>query len=387
MLAVLRVGDDPGHGGKRSGGRGLEEGLVRQHVPELMVLVDRGEVRQWRPDLRGPNEGRLLLTRGLPVVAVVMAAGVDVVRPRHSGPVQEVRDVRVGEAGQLPALVREVGLVVVGSGPDGDAAHRVRRPAASRGPGSHHVEVCSLGGPAHRLEHVVLQRVVPRVGPVVRDLAGVVVAHEVRVRADRHERVLGAARHALLPGQAAGPQEQAEGFLQRLLDEAVHPSVVHVDRRAFHVVRPAQIVVVGVVEGADTLMGPGVRDAHGGDAVLHRDAVGPGVGPEVGVERPVLLHDHDDVVDLHDPLRLAAAGARRRGERGQQHQRERERHGTRRARTLSVGRAGSHRMSGKDRGAEHGGGVYRSPHAKEGSADAIDDDAVHADRIGRDDGT
>src|SRR5262249_13574865 len=36
--------------------------------------------------------------------------------------------------------------------------------------------------------------------------------------------------------------------------------------------------------------------------VLHRDAVRARVGAEVLVERAVLLHDHDDVLDLVDAL-------------------------------------------------------------------------------------
>src|SRR5215813_6456425 len=58
-----------------------------------------------------------------------------------------------------------------------------------------------------------------------------------------------------------------------------------------------------------------VRDAHGGHAMVHRDPGRARVGPEVGVERPVLLHDHDHVLDLVNALRGGAAGPGR-GRRG-----------------------------------------------------------------------
>src|SRR5919197_1321888 len=47
----------------------------------------------------------------------------------------------------------------------------------------------------------------------------------------------------------------------------------------------------------------GVGEARGRDAVAHRDAVGARKRPEVGVEGPVLLHDHDDVADRVDAVR------------------------------------------------------------------------------------
>ena len=66
--------------------------------------------------------------------------------------------------------------------------------------------------------------------------------------------------------------------------------------------------------------------AHRWHAIRHRNAVGARVGAEVAVERPVLLFDDDDVLDLVDTrghevvARRAAAhpfgGGRRLGGRG-----------------------------------------------------------------------
>ena len=54
---------------------------------------------------------------------------------------------------------------------------------------------------------------------------------------------------------------------------------------------------LGVVERFDACPS---RDsgAHRGYAVLHRDAVRAGVGSEIRIEGPVLLHDEDEVLEL-----------------------------------------------------------------------------------------
>ena len=45
----------------------------------------------------------------------------------------------------------------------------------------------------------------------------------------------------------------------------------------------------------------GIRKAHRRYALgVHRDAVGAGEGAEVMIERPVLQHDEDQVVEVHD---------------------------------------------------------------------------------------
>jgi hypothetical protein len=87
------------------------------------------------------------------------------------------------------------------------------------------------------------------------------------------------------------------------VDEAVHPPVVDVEDGEAVTVRAAVVPVTRVVERTVAPRRQRVRAADGRAAVSHRDAVRARVGPEVGVERPVLLHDHDDVPDAVDPGR------------------------------------------------------------------------------------
>jgi hypothetical protein len=64
----------------------------------------------------------------------------------------------------------------------------------------------------------------------------------------------------------------------------------------------------------------GVRDADVDVAVLvDREAVGAGEHPEVMVEGPILLHDHDDVLDLLEPAVLRTRGGSGPGGRRSQH--------------------------------------------------------------------
>jgi len=88
----------------------------------------------------------------------------------------------------------------------------------------------------------------------------------------------------------------------RLGDETVHLAAGDIAHRVAVAVRPAcvavELVVVGTLAGVQSRIG----DANRRRAVLHRDPVGAGVRPEVGVERAVLLHDDHDVADLVDPV-------------------------------------------------------------------------------------
>ena len=132
-----------------------------------------------------------------------------------------------------------------------------------------------------------------RVRPVVRDLASVVVSHEIGGRSACAAKVRGTCALAKLDA----PRE-------RLSDEAVHLAAVDVVNRIERPVRAADVSVVRVVEGADAAVRERVRDAHGRTAVFHRDPVRAGKRAEVRVEGAVLLHDHDHVLD-----RVNARGA------------------------------------------------------------------------------
>jgi hypothetical protein len=226
------------------------------------------------------------------VRAVGLRALVDVVVPADAVAMEEPGEIR-------PRVVRDIaGFVLRFAGRragvlDGTvAAHRVALPRASSRPAGDEVEVLGQAPRRVRLEHVVLEDEVARVTPVVRDLAPVVVAHDVRVlrrvRAARVVEVLLAVRR---------PAEL------RLGDVAVHPPPGHVGERRAVPVRPARVAVPRVVIGplavvsrriGDTRQAPGVTGEPG-------DPVGARVGAEIGVERAVLLHDDHDVADLVDP--------------------------------------------------------------------------------------
>ena len=132
-----------------------------------------------------------------------------------------------------------------------------------------------------------------RVGPVVRDVARRVVAHHVDPAPVAHDGVVVARRSRSAPARRP----------------ATKPSILPPSMScagAAAAVRAAG-VDVGVVErtARAARRRVGIGDADRRDAVRHRDPVGARERPEVAVERAVLLHDHDDVLDLVDPLSAA----------------------------------------------------------------------------------
>src|SRR5579885_629223 len=90
----------------------------------------------------------------------------------------------------------------------------------------------------------------------------------------------------------------AASALLGLPDEAVHLAAVNVCRGVGLPVWTAAIHVIGVVIGLVTGAGFGIRHADGGDAILHGNAVGAGIGAKIRVEGTVLLHDDNDMLDL-----------------------------------------------------------------------------------------
>ena len=81
--------------------------------------------------------------------------------------------------------------------------------------------------------------------------------------------------------------------------------------------RPAGVDITGVVEGFDALAGEGIGSANGWHAVEYGDAVRAGVGAKVMVERAVLLHDDDNVLELQ-PGEGERGGDCGGGERGRE---------------------------------------------------------------------
>src|SRR5207248_1281462 len=88
-----------------------------------------------------------------------------------------------------------------------------------------------------------------------------------------------------------------------LHDESVHRAARYVRGRVAFSVWPAEVEVVAIVIGTQASTGSRIWNADRGFAVPHRDPVCAWVRAEIGVERAVLLHDHDHVPDLMDPHR------------------------------------------------------------------------------------
>ncbi len=131
---------------------------------------------------------------------------------------------------------------------------------------------------------MVLQHELLSVVPVIGDLAGVVVAHDVG-----------------LPDFAAVGRVGVFAVLGRALslgDEAIHLAAIDVRRGVTLAVRPAPVEIGGVVVRRDALPRGGIVHAHRGHAILHGDAICTRKGAEVAVEGAVLLHDHNDMLDL-----------------------------------------------------------------------------------------
>jgi len=118
---------------------------------------------------------------------------------------------------------------------------------------------------------VILKHEVAGVHPVVRDVAADVIAHHVGMA-----RVIRPAQ--ILVGHG---------------DEAVHLPARYVAQEGGLVVRVVSVAVMVVDPRLSTASVTRVRQAR-----TSGNAVRAGEGPEIGVERPVLLHDHDDVLDL-----------------------------------------------------------------------------------------
>ena len=162
------------------------------------------------------------------------------------------------------------------------------RGAGSR-PSAHQVQVRGQAPRFDRLEHVVLQHEVPGIGPVVRDLPGIVISHDIR-RARR------AAHGHYVPAQGA-----AAGHVQfRGPHEAVHLPAVGILDRVLPAMLATAVHQARVVIRPVALTPARIWHAHREMAVLSRDAVRSGIRAEERVERPVLLHDHYHVPDLVD---------------------------------------------------------------------------------------
>src|SRR5207253_9250822 len=122
------------------------------------------------------------------------------------------------------------------------AAHGVAAHRAHRRPAAHQEQVLGQAPGAVGLEHVVLEHEVLGVGPVVGDLAAVVVAHHVGFAGDRAHGVVGVRAGRAFDGLGGG-------------DEAVHRPACDVGRGGGFAVRAAVVDVGAVVDGGQAAAG------------------------------------------------------------------------------------------------------------------------------------
>jgi hypothetical protein len=114
------------------------------------------------------------------------------------------------------------------------------------------------------------------VGPVIWDLTGIVIAHDIRHLAHAPTSFLGSLRG----------------------DKAIHSAAVDVSDCCLRTVRAALVEVLRVVERRNTAMRYRIGHTDGRTSMVHGDAVRPWEGSEVVVEGAVLLHDHDHMLNL-----------------------------------------------------------------------------------------
>src|SRR3989440_7147105 len=148
---------------------------------------------------------------------------------------------------------------------------------------------------------MVLQHVVLGIGPVVRDVRAIMVAHHL------------GRRSLTLPSGAigAGGIRQVgavRAATQGFTDETIQLAAVDIGSHVDLLVRTAGVAVLVVEVRLDALVGQGIGHADRGDTVVPGDAVGAGIGAKVAVEGAVLLHDDNHVLDGVDAAGRRPAG-------------------------------------------------------------------------------
>ena len=169
------------------------------------------------------------------------------------------------------------------------------------GPGRVLVEAVREGLAGERAEVAVQHRVVLGQGAddgQVRDRLAGAVGVEVRVVADREGVGLGQ-RHARVVRRGGRPLQEAVHLAEVVLDQEAFPAVVGVAvAAALEVGRQRVVAVVVAVRRQVGQVVP---------------AVGAGQPAEEVVERPVLHHQHDDVLDAVRAVRRQRRGGPGRG--------------------------------------------------------------------------
>ena len=158
------------------------------------------------------------------------------------------------------------------------ATHRVGRVGAERRPSGEQEQMRRQGPGVRGREHAILQQVVLRVRPVVRDLLARVVAEDVRLVVRPEERSA-RGREPRVGGGALVLAPAHRGH------EPVHLAAVAIDDRGLLIVRAALLVLGRAVVRARAMPEHPVRYADLRCAVgPHRDPVRTGERPEVVIE-------------------------------------------------------------------------------------------------------
>ena len=248
----------------------------RAACPSCAVLE---EVRQRRGCSRAASSSRTVSKYGsgfqMPGVVAFCGTGAQNIASSSQSGCVALRDVvapadvvlvqQVGEVG--PGVVRRAAPVVLPRLPGGEpgsctrdvAAHRIALLVQLRRPAGDHEQVRGQAPRRVRLEHVVLEHEVPRVGPVVRDLARVVVAHHV-----------GRARQFVQRGSS----RSAQHFLRRRSAWAMKPSILPPSMSAHRVAVAVRAAAVAVGRVVVRLHAAAARGSGTHDGRLARRASG-----------------------------------------------------------------------------------------------------------------
>src|SRR5712691_9495704 len=152
-----------------------------------------------------------------------------------------------------------------------------------------------------RLKHLVLQHKIVGVGPIVRNFACIMVAHDV-------------GRGRVGAGRVIGVGAASAGFLGLGL-ETVHLPAIDIGDGVSLPMRAATVAVIWVVIWPYTLVCLWIGHANGRNSILHGDTICSRICPEVGVERAVLLHNYNNMLNLMHATAAIVGLARIRAER------------------------------------------------------------------------
>ncbi len=137
-----------------------------------------------------------------------------------------------------------------------------------------------------RFKHTVLQDKVFGVGPVVGNFVKVMVSHHIRLPIPTARRGIWVDTTSL--------------SIFGLRDETIHLPMIDISSGVWRSMWSPMIQVLCIMIGSHTLARQWIVDTHCGHAILHWNAICTWIRAEVAVERSILLHNHDDMLDFVD---------------------------------------------------------------------------------------